>query len=686
MFPPPGAAFDALRRVRLEDSNNRPSRDSSSNNSESNLSLFTRLKRILIGPPRDLADRSLHYRISLVAFLAWVGLGADGLSSSAYGPEEAFRHLGGHTYLALALAVLMALTVFIISTAYSRIIELFPHGGGGYVVASKLLGKRVGVVSGSALLVDYVLTITISIAAAGDAIFSLLPIEWHIWKLPAEVFLIFFLIILNLRGVRESILVMAPIFFLFLLTHLVLIAGGIISHAPLLPATLSTAQSDFGTGLQLLGWGGLFLIFIHAYSLGGGTYTGIESIANSVANMREPRVQTAKRTIVYSAASLAFTACGLLLCYLLWDAAAVEGKTMNAVLVEKIVTEVPLGAAFVIITLISEGALLIVAALAGFVAGPRVLANMANDSWVPRRFAALSDRLTTQNGIVLMGLAALAALLYTNGQVRIIVVMYSINVFLTFSLSMLAMLRHTWRSRASGEFKTSRLTLFLVGFLLCATILIITTIEKFTHGGWLTLAVTGAVIIFCFMIKRHYEGINGKLNQFYKKLMDIPRSSSPATGEPDPKNWTAGVLVAGYGGLGLHTVLNIFREFPNHYKGIVFISVGVIDSREFKGEGTIENLKSSVEENLKKYVEFCRGQGVPATYRMDIGTDAVAEAEKLCMDVAKEFPRITFFVGKVLFEKEKWFQRILHNETAFAIQKRLQWDGKTVVVVPARIS
>jgi len=669
----------------LENSNNEPSDNSSPNESGSKVSLRTRLKRILIGPPRDLADSTLHHRITLIAFLAWVGLGADGLSSSSYGPEEAFRHLGGHTYLALALAVLMAVTVLIISAAYSKIIELFPHGGGGYAVASKLLGKRVGVVSGSALLVDYVLTITISIAAAGDAFFSFMPVDWHVWKLPTEVFLILFLTVLNLRGVRESILVLAPIFFIFLLTHIILIAGGIISHAPQLPATLSTAQNDFSAGLQLLGWGGLILIFIHAYSLGGGTYTGIESIANGMTNMREPRVQTAKRTMVYSAISLAFTASGLLLCYLLWEVVSVPGKTMNAVLIEKIVTEVPLGAVFVIITLISEGALLIVAALSGFVAGPRVLANMANDSWMPRRFAALSDRLTTQNGIVLMGLAALVALLYTQGQVRIIVVMYSINVFLTFSLSMLAMLRYNWRLRRRGEFKTSQFTLLLVGFLLCATILIITTFEKFAQGGWITLAVTGGVIALAFLIKRHYDNINSRLNWFYQGLLSIPKKTDVSPGEPNPKEWTAGVLVAGYGGLGLHTVLNIFREFPNLYKGIVFISVGVIDSREFKGEGTIENLKNSVEENLKKYVEFCQGQGIPASYQLSVGTDAVEEAEKLCLSVAQEFPRITFFVGKVLFEKEKWFQKILHNETAFAIQKRLQWDGKTVVIVPARI-
>jgi len=136
-----------------------------------------RIKRLLLGGRREL-DPTVFHKVSLIALLAWVGLGADGLSSSAYGPEEAFRTQGGHTYLALALALATAFTVLVISYAYSRIIEQFPLGGGGYVVASRLLGQRAGVVSGCVLVVDYVFTISTSIAAAGDAIFSFLPPAW----------------------------------------------------------------------------------------------------------------------------------------------------------------------------------------------------------------------------------------------------------------------------------------------------------------------------------------------------------------------------------------------------------------------------------------------------------------------------------------------------------------------------
>src|ERR1700719_1528055 len=163
------------------------------------------LSDVLIGPPRDVRDPEIFHSLSLVAFLAWVGLGSDGLSSSCYGPEEAFLALGHHQYLAVFLAILMALTVFIISASYSQIIELFPTGGGGYLVATKLLGQKTGLVSGSALVVDYMLTITISVASGADALFSFLPAALHGLKLVTESVLIFGLIFLNLRGTKESV-------------------------------------------------------------------------------------------------------------------------------------------------------------------------------------------------------------------------------------------------------------------------------------------------------------------------------------------------------------------------------------------------------------------------------------------------------------------------------------------------
>lgn len=646
-------------------------------------SLGRRIKHLVIGRPRDLSDTGLFHRLSLIPFLAWVGLGADGLSSSSYGPEEAFKTLGEHTYLALGLVVVMAVTVILISAAYSRIIEQFPHGGGGYVVATKLLGSGPGLVSGSALLVDYVLTITVSIAAAGDALFSFVPPALHGAKFGVEILLIIGLTVLNIRGVRESVIAMLPVFILFLITHAIVIGGGVLLHLPEFPATVTNVQAGFQQGLSVLGTGGMLLLFVHAYSLGGGTYTGIEAVSNGLPIMREPRVPTARRTMLYMASSLAITASGLLLCYLLWQVRPVDGKTLNAVLVERLAGGWPMGGLFIVLTLLSEGALLVVAAQAGFLDGPRVLANMAIDSWVPRRFASLSERLTTQNGILLMGISSLAALVYTHGNVGHLVVMYSINVFLTFSLSMFGMLKYWVSNRERPEW-IRRVSLFGAGFVLCATILAITVLEKFLEGGWVTLVVTSILIAVCVMIRQHYRNSSATMAQLYSELDSVPRGETEPS-PPDPKQPTAIVLVNAYSGLGIHTVLNIFRAFPNHYKGLVFVSVGVVDSGEFKGEDSITALTERTQGMLQQYLMLAAGLGVAADYRLAIGTEAVESGEALCLSVAQEFPRSTFFAGKLIFQKERWYQRLLHNETALAIQKRLQWAGKTMVTLPVRL-
>jgi amino acid transporter len=650
------------------------------------VTVIEKARRVIIGSPKDIKDKSVFHTLSLIPFLAWVGLGADGLSSSAYGPEEAFKALGEHAYIAVGLVALTAFTVFIISAAYRRIIEDFPHGGGGYVVATKLLGRQFGVVSGCALLVDYILTITVSIAAAGDAIFSILPLPYSALKMPFEICMILGLTTINIRGVKESVQVLAPIFLLFLLTHAIAIGWGIIGHLPEMPTTAASVGNGFRHDMSTIGFWPLFLMFIHAYSLGGGTYTGIEAVSNGLPIMREPRVETAKKTMTYMALSLAITASGLLLCYLLWQTHPVEGKTMNAVLLEKITDGIPGGALFVITCLFAEGFLLVVAAQAGFIDGPRVLANMAVDSWVPRRFAALSERLTTSNGIVLMGVTSLAALLYAHGNVSKLVVMYSINVFLTFSLSIFGMLKHYIIAGKGKKQRKRGILLFFTGFLLCMTILVITIIEKFSEGGWITLLVTSALIGLCFAVKKHYLNVAKTLLHLYSGIEKLPKGAKPIVLPIDVTARTAAILVGGYGGLGIQTLRNILKTFPGLYQNFIFVSIGVVDSGGFKGEDSVERLQENTKEGLEKYVDLAQKLGVAADYRMSVGTDVVEEGHALCQRVVQEFPETTFFTGKIIFAHEKWYQRILHNETGLSLQKRLHLAGFTMVVLPAKVS
>ncbi|HEY1266708.1 MAG TPA: APC family permease, partial [Candidatus Binatia bacterium] len=474
------------------------------------------VKQLIFGKPKDPLDPKVFHQVSLVAFLAWVGLGSDGLSSSAYGPEEAFRALGDQHYLAVGLIVATSVTIFVIAYAYSRIIEHFPFGGGGYIVATKLLGSGFGVVSGSALVVDYILTISVSIAAASDAIFSFLPRDVHAWKLTVEFAAIGAFMLMNMRGVKESVTVIAPIFMLFILTHVVVILGTIGLHLGAIPQVAVEVREGFAHGRATLGWGGLTALFLFAYTRGAGTYTGIEAVSNGLQIMREPTVETGKKTMLYMATSLALTACGILLCYLLIHAIPVEGKTMNAVLIERFAAGfnwagLPLGRWIIVLTLASEAAILFIAAQTGLIDGPRVMANMASDSWLPHRFAHLSERLTVQNGVVLISTAAALTLLYTGGETSLLVLMYSINVFLTFSLSESGMVRYWIHHRREYHDWKRHISIHITGLILCLSILAIMIVEKFTEGGWVTMAITAGFISICYAVKTHYDRVRTAL-------------------------------------------------------------------------------------------------------------------------------------------------------------------------------
>ncbi len=645
-----------------------------------------KIKRTLLGKPRNLKDPGLFHKLALIPILAWIGLGADGLSSSSYGPEEAFRTLGSHTYLALFLALATALTVFIISYAYSRIIEYFPSGGGGYIVATHTLGEKFGVISGSALLVDYMLTITVSIVSCGDAIFSFLPISWHSAKIPFEIFCIILLVVLNLRGVKESVTFLAPIFLTFVLTHLLLIGYGILSHIPQIGVVSRQVRGDFKSGLVTLGAGGMVLLFLKAFSLGGGTYTGIEAVSNGLQILREPRVQTGKKTMVYMSTSLAFTAGGILLCYLLLGVRPVAGQTLNAVLAGKVFGGWAIGGPLAIVTIFTEGALLLVAAQTGFVDGPRVMANMAVDYWFPHRFASLSDRFTIQNGVLLMGGAAVILLLYSRGNITTLVVMYSINVFLTFSLTELGMSRFFIRNRKTEAHWKKHLPVHLTGLTLCLTILIVTALEKFALGGWLTLLITTCVVVLCFRTRAHYRKVRGGVRELDELLTTIPTRGPANTRAIDPKEMTAIQLVNGFNGFGVHTFLSIVRNFRGLYKNYVFVSVAEVDVGCFKGSEEMSDLEARTVADLRKYVDLARKMGFPAEYRYDLGTDIVLTATGLVECVFREFPNSTVFAGQSVFRQQGFIHRLMHNETAFAIQQELRWKGITTVILPIRIN
>jgi len=649
------------------------------------------LKRVVLGRAKDPRDPRIFHKLSLAAFLAWVGLGADGISSSCYGPHEAFLALKGHFFLGAVLALLTAVTVFVISTSYKQIIELFPGGGGGYLVASKLLSPKVGMISGCALLVDYVLTITTSIASGADAVFSFLPLSFQTFKLYAALAVLLALIVLNLRGVKESVLTILPLFLVFIATHALVILYALLTHASELPAVVQQSAADFRSTAAQIGTFGVIVLILHAYSLGSGTYTGIEAVSNGLPILRDPKVVTGKRTMNYMAFSLAFMAGGLILGYLLYRVQFQPGKTLNAVLLQNVAGNWPAGQAFILITLVSEALILVVAAQTGFIDGPRVLSNMATDGWMPSRFALLSDRLVTQNGVLLMGLSSIVLLWLSKGVVSFLLVLYSINVFITFSLSQLGMVRHWWEVRHREPSWKRRLAVNGVGLVLTLSILVTVTVLKFNNGGWLTLVVTTSLVSLAFLIKRHYRQtwqLLGRLDILFQSA--LPKREKAETAEKrEPLKQrsadTAVILVNGFNGLGLHTLFTAYRNFHGHFKNYVFLQAGVVDAGRFKGSQEVDALKLSIESDLKKYEELMRSHGYYAEGRYSLGTDVVDEVEKLAKEAGSRFPNHVLFAGQLVFPKESIFTRFLHNYTAFAIQKRLYYEGIPVVILPIRV-
>jgi amino acid transporter len=651
-----------------------------------------KIREIILGKALDPMKSETRHSMALVAFLAWVGLGADGLSSSSYGPEETFRALGTHTHLGLYMALATAVTVFIIAMAYNQVIELFPTGGGGYRVATKLVGPYLGLVSGCALILDYVLTIAISIASGVDALASFLPLGFQPWKLWAEAFFIGALIIMNLRGLKEAIQILLPIFLGFVATHLVLIVYGIVAHASHLPQVIPTTIAETRQLAQNIGWTSVAGMLLLAYSQGGGTYTGLEAVSNNVNLLAEPRVRTGKMTMFYMALSLAITAGGIILLYLLWDAHPMEGETLNATTFKVIIANMGLGGqvlnqVLLAVALAFEAGLLFVAANTGFLGGPSVLSNMASDSWVPHQFRYLSSRLVTQNGILLMGIAALAILFWTAGQVTLLVVLYSISVFLTFAISLFGLCLYWWQNRKgdAGVPWLRRFLLSLVGFVICAGILAVLLFERFAQGGWVTAAIIAAIACFCVFVRNHYRETKRAIQSVDSVFATQPFGPETGTIEPDGQAQTAVFIVGTSRGGGLHALLWVQRMFPGHFKNFVFVNARTVDANVYGGEGAMERMRSDAAETLEFFVDFCQSHGMASASYIGFGTDAVEEISRMCERINNDFPNSIYFTSKLVFATDNWFTRLLHNQAALAVQRRLHLEGLQMVILPMKV-
>ena len=317
----------------------------------------------------------------------------------------------------------------------------------------------------------------------------------------------------------------------------------------------------------------------------------------------------------------------------------------------------------------------------------------------PGQFSLLSERLVIKNGILLLGGGSLVLMLATRGSVNFLVVLYAINVFITFCLSQAGMVRHWWKERGTVRAWKRKFLINGIGLLLTSFILVSQVALKFQTGGWITLLITGSLVAVAVTIRRFYhqagqkpvppgsshgnrrgERRAGPLPRNHRESQQAPAEAGPE-GERQRSSWSSG-----FNGTGLHTLFSIRRVFGDTFRNWFFIQAGIIDADRFKGAEDMERLRRQVEEGLEKYVTFMRTEGYYAEGFAAIGTDVSDEICDLARRIFRKHPGAVFFGGQIVFPEESILTRLLFNHTAFAVQRRLHRDGIPFVIMPVPVA
>ncbi|PHA00780.1 amino acid permease [Bacillus pseudomycoides] len=460
--------------------------------------MFSTVKRFLIGRPLKstaLGEQKLN-KLKALAILS-----SDALSSVAYGTEQILIVLATFGAVAfwysipIAVGVLVLLAALILS--YRQIIYSYPHGGGAYVVSKTNLGVNAGLIAGGSLLVDYILTVAVSVSAGTDAITSALP-TLHRYTVPIAITLVILITILNLRGVTESATVLAYPVYLFVLALVILIIVGIFKiTSGQAPATLHTPIGTTVSGITLF-------FLLKAFSSGCSALTGVEAISNAIPNFKEPAAKNAANTLAMMGIILAILFTGItFLAY--WYGI---GPKHNETVVSQIASNV-FGRNFVYYFIQGATALILVlAANTGFSAFPLLAYNLASDKYMPRMYLMRGDRLGYSNGIMTLSLASVILIITFHGKTEHLIPLYAVGVFLPFTLSQTGMIIKWIREKPEGWLP--KLLTNLLGALISLTVLLIFFVTKFVQV-WSILIFLPIIVLFFHRIYKHYDAVGEQL-------------------------------------------------------------------------------------------------------------------------------------------------------------------------------
>ncbi|MBC7693559.1 MAG: APC family permease [Methylotenera sp.] len=600
---------------------------------------FERLKRLILGDPLS-NEMAVHEH--LPKWKALAVLSSDALSSVAYATEEILIPLSLFAVTAVAwslpIALAIAALLIIITISYRQTIDAYPGGGGAYTVAKENLGVKAGLVAAASLLIDYVLTVAVSIAAGVENIAAAFPaLASH--KEGIGLICILIVMLFNLRGVKESASVFAIPTYFFVLSIVTLIGVGSFKlmmgiHIPVAPVVHEVYPAI-----------PVFLL-LRAFSSGCSALTGIEAISNGIPLFKDPKQKNAKATMLWMGLILGSLFLGITLLCHLYGIIPSEGETAISLLSKEIFGK----QAFYYVIQASTALILLLAANTSYADFPRLASLLAKDGFLPRQLAILGDRLVFSNGILGLSLASMILIVVFKGDTHLLIPLYAVGVFLSFTLSQTGMVIHHLRHRESHWIKS--LVFNFLGAVTTFIVFMVIGMTKFMHGAWVVVLLIPCMVFFFFQIKKHYLHVATQLSGV----------SMPTQGDLEPLRHTAIVPIS-----GLH---------PGVIKALRY-AVSISDDVracyvELNPEAT-QRLKAIWDQTLPQ-IPFIV---LKSPYRSVISPllDYIDDVEKITHDEV-----ITVIIPE--FVTSKWYHQFLHNQTALFLRAALRFRrGKVVTSV-----
>lgn len=609
------------------------------------------IKRVLIGSPFA-TSQAIHQRLTNVKALAIFS--SDALSSSAYATEEILIVLAlagtGAFSNALPIAAVIGLLLAIVVLSYRQTIRAYPSGGGAYTVAHENLGREAGITAAAAIMVDYVLTVAVSVAAGVAAITSAVP-DLHNARVPIGIAVIGLITLGNLRGVREAGTIFAIPTYVFIFSMGAMIIAGlvrvVIGEAPgsLLheaPARETVAATQ---GLTI------FLVF-RAFASGSAALTGVEAISNGVPSFKPPEAKNAQNTLVAMALLLGFLFLGVTFLTSRFGLVATEGETIVSQLGRTVLGENVLYYVYQVATAL----VLFLAANTGFAAFPVVASILARDKYLPRQFSFKGDRLAFSNGILFLAAAASLLLAAFGGEVTRLIPLYAVGVFASFTLSQAGMVKH-WLNSREGNWKSSMM-ISGIGAAATAVVTVIIAATKFIHGAWISVLMMLALMLLFTLIRRHYDWFEGRI----RVPEGVFLGGGPRAASLDRAQALEQVVVPvdGVNRISLAAV-GLAREFSPRVTALY-----VTDDRE-QAEEFRERWQDTVPDVPLVLIE--------SPYRAFVAP-VLAYVESLL--ATRPDLRVRLVVPRVVLDH--WWERFLHNRDVMRLKRHLRKQARVRIV------